>query len=340
MNQQAFGKWTALVWAVLFLATNLSHTHANPPEPRNIALTPIGSYASGIFDEGGAEIVAHDPTTQRLYVVNAKAASVDVLSIADPESPTKIGTINLAILGGVANSVAVRDGVVAVALEAFKKTDPGLVVFFGGDMSPLKAVFVGALPDMLTFTPNGRYVLVANEGEPNTYNDFGSETNGPSIDPEGSVSIIDLSGGVAQATVRTADFHNVGDKSALQAAGIRIFGPNASVAQDLEPEFIAVSADSRTAWVTLQENNAMATIDIDTAEVTGLVALGLKDHNVTNNALDASDRDNLAGTGPAIKLTNRPVRGMYQPDAIAAYGFQGETFLVMANEGDVREYLG
>jgi DNA-binding beta-propeller fold protein YncE len=346
MNRNAFGKWTIPMWTALFLATVASHAHAAPLEPRNIGLTPIGSYASGIFDEAGAEIVAHDPVTQRLYVVNAQAASVDVLSIADPTLPTKIGTINLAILGGVANSVAVRDGVVAIALEAFTKTDPGLVVFFGDDLSPLKAVTVGALPDMLTFTPNGRYLLVANEGEPNTYNDYGSETNGPSIDPEGSVSIIDLSSGVAQATVRTAGFHHVGDKATLQAAGIRIFGPNASVAQDLEPEYIAVSADSRTAWVTLQENNAMATIDISTGEVTELIALGLKNHDLTengfgsSNALDASDRDNEAGTGPAIKLANHPVKGMYQSDAIAAYSFQGETFLVMANEGDVREYPG
>jgi hypothetical protein len=119
---------------------------------------------------------------------------------------------------------------------------------------------------MVTFSHNGRYVLVANEGEPNTYNDFGSSTNGPSIDPEGSVSIINMRAGaenLTDADVATAGFAGYnGQEAALRAAGIRIFGPNANAAQDIEPEYIAVSADDTTAWVTLQENNAIGVIDI------------------------------------------------------------------------------
>jgi hypothetical protein len=122
------------------------------------------------------------------------------------------------------------------------------------------------------------------------------------------------------------------------------------VAQDLEPEYIAVSADSTTAWVTLQENNALGILDVRTASFTRLVGLGYKDHNQTRNALDASDRDN------ANLIRNWPVFGMYQPDAIAAFQtggrrgggeeiagegeFFGETFLITANEGDAREYTG
>ena len=102
-----------------------------PPQPLpDIELTPIGTYASGIFAQGGAEIVAHDPLTQRLYVVNAQAATVDVLDISDPAVPTKVGSLNLVPFGGVANSVAVHNGLVAVAVEAVPKTDPGKVVFF------------------------------------------------------------------------------------------------------------------------------------------------------------------------------------------------------------------
>src|SRR5688572_4472782 len=108
---------------------------------------------------------------------------------------------------------------------------------------------------MVTFSPDGRWLLVANEAEPNTYNNFGSETNGPSVDPEGSVSIIDLANGVDSAMVSTATF--TGFTRETLPAGVRIFGPNASVAQDLEPEYIAISEDSTTAWVTLQENNAL-----------------------------------------------------------------------------------
>ena len=133
---------------------------------------------------------------------------------------------------------------------------------------------VGALPDMLTFTPNGRYVLVANEGQPNTY-----EKPGEANDPEGSVSVIDMLKGAAnlsQVDVRTADFRRftVADLD----PEIRIFGPFASVAQDIEPEHIAVSGDSRWAWVVLQENNAVAVLNIIAATITEIRPLGSKNY--------------------------------------------------------------
>lgn len=149
--------------------------------------------------------------------------------------------------------MAVRNGLIAVAVENAVKTLPGLVAFFDANLNFLAQVEVGALPDMLTFTPNGRWLLVANEGEPNPEY---------SIDPEGSVSVIDLSGDVTRlnaSKVRTADFKAF--NHATLDPGIRIFGPGASVAQDLEPEYIAVSHDSKTAWITCQENNALAIID-------------------------------------------------------------------------------
>ena len=112
---------------------------------------------------------------------------------------------------------------------------------------------------MLTFTPDGRYLLVANEGEPN--DDY-------SVDPEGSVSIIDMRFGPLHARVRTADFRRFnGSEAELQAKGIRLFGPGASAAQDIEPEYITVARNSLRAWVSLQEANALAVIDIPRAEV-------------------------------------------------------------------------
>jgi 2',3'-cyclic-nucleotide 2'-phosphodiesterase/3'-nucleotidase/5'-nucleotidase len=192
-------------------------------------------------------------------------------------------------------------------------------------------VTVGALPDMLTFTPNGRFVLVANEGEPNSYN------QPDSVDPDGSVSMIDLRNGIAaltQSDVTQLGFAAFNDKSLL-APSIRVYGPNATVAQDLEPEYIAVSNDSRTAWVTLQENNALAVLDLPNKRVTSLIGLGFKDHSVPDNGFDASDRD-----GHTIAIQARPVLGMYQPDAIAAFVHQGKTYLITANEGDVREWPG
>jgi hypothetical protein len=262
--------------------------------PGQIQLTPLGSYASGKFDEGAAEIVAHDPQTQLLFVVNAQSAEVDVLSILNPGAPAKVGSIDMEPYGGVANSVAVRDGIIAVAMENSVKTSPGKVVFFNRNLTFLAQVNVGALPDMVTFSPNGRYVLVANEGEPNS--DY-------SIDPEGSISVIDLSGGVAnltQSKVLTAGFTSFSPATIDPA--IRIFGfNNPTVAQDLEPEYITVSPDSKTAWVTLQENNALAIIDVPSATVTQLMPLGYKDYAAVSAAATLYNFD--PATLPSIGTT-------------------------------------
>ena len=292
-----------------------------------IVLTPIGTYSTGIFDAGGAEIVAYDPVTQRLFVVNADANRLDVLDIRKPGAPARVSSIDLSPFGGGVNSVAVHGGIVAAAVEDADKQAPGKVAFFDAAGSPLSSVTVGALPDMLTFSPNGSWLLVANEGEPLDYC-----SPGLANDPEGSVSVIDLRGGVAgltQAQVRTAGFAAF---NGAVPAGVRVFGPGATAAQDFEPEYISVSSDSTTAWVTLQENNALAVVDIASATVTSVVPLGTKDHSLPRNALDVSDRD--GGT----RIAPWPVRGLYQPDAIVAYSFGGQPYLVLANEGDARDY--
>ena len=295
-------------------------------QPTTISLEVLGTYETGAYDEGAAEISAYDRSSERIFVTNADANTVDVLDASDPENLTLAFTIDLSGYGDGVNSVAVHNGVVAVAVEADPKTDNGSVVFFDTDGDYLNSVEVGALPDMLTFTPNGRYLLVANEGEPN--DDY-------TVDPEGSISIIDMKRGVGRlgaSDVATADFSDF--NSATLDESIRVFGPDATVAQDMEPEYIAVSHDSKYAWVTLQENNALAIVDIAKGEITSLVGLGFKDHSVEGNGLDASDRDD------AINITTWPFLGMYLPDAIASYHYRGETYLVTANEGDARDYDG
>lgn len=301
--------------------------------PTTVALTHEGSYASGVFDEGAAEIVAYDSHLQRIYVVNANDGVVDVLDASTPSAPAKITSINVQAAGpdlGTANSVAYRNGLVAVAIEGATKQDNGYVALYqASDLSLLGLFEVGALPDMVTFTSDGKKILSANEGEPNA--DY-------SVDPEGSFSIIDLSSGIASATVTTIgfnDFNLGGPRHGELPAGVRVFGPGASVAQDLEPEYIAVSADNKTAWVSLQEANAIATIDLDNVSVKSIAALGFKDFGLAGNELDVSDKDNLLQFN---KWKN--VKGMYQPDSIAAYQWQQQDWLVTANEGDSRDYDG
>jgi len=303
---------------------------ASDPTPATLTLEKIGGFAGG--GAGSAEITAFDPVSKRLFVVNGAQGTVDVLDLRNPASPRKIAT--LAVAGGGANSVAADNGVVAVAVEGSPKTTPGTVAFYRATtLQPISSVTVGSLPDMVTFSPDGRYVLVANEGEPNELY---------TTDPEGSISIIDVTN-INRPTVRTAGFTQFnGQADQLRAAGVRLFGYNSpSVAQDLEPEYVAVSEDSRTAWVTLQENNALAVVDIEAGVVTDIKPLGFKDHSLAANKLDASDRDDPDGTGPltnSVNIRNWPVLGMYQPDAIAAYTAGGQTYLVTANEGDARVY--
>jgi hypothetical protein len=129
--------------------------------------------------------------------------------------------------------------------------------------------------------------------------------------------------------------HSIGFGEALLPDGVRIFGPNATPAQDLEPEYIAVRDDGRTAWVTLQENNAVAKLDLATLSVSEIFPLGYKDHSITDNGLDVSDKDDDINIQPWGY-----VRGMYQPDAIAQFTAGGQTYLITANEGDAREYDG
>jgi len=302
------------------------------PTPVSLSLASIGSYEGNAL--GAAEITAYDAKTKRLFVVNGANGTVDVLDLSDPTKPTKVSTISVTALGASVNSVAVFDGLVALAIEANPKTSPGKVAFLdAATLTILSSVTVGALPDMLTFTPDGMKVLVANEGEPNSYG------LPDSVDPEGSISIITVNRG-GTPTVATADFKAfIGKEAELRAAGVRIYGPGANAAQDLEPESITVSQDGKTAWVTLQENNAIATVDIATAKVTSINSLGTKDHNLAGMGLDLSDEDGGTNTNtgsPAIKIIQAKVKGMYLPDGIASYSVAGKTYLITANEGDAR----
>ena len=305
--------------------------------PASLQLEKIGGYSAGQFLKSAAEIPAFDAASKRAFVVNAQSGKLDVLDLSDPKNPKKVGEVNGAavLTNGEVNSVAVKNGLVAIAIQAKPKTDAGrIAIYQAADLKLLGSAPVGALPDMLTFTPDGKTILVANEAEPS--DDY-------QVDPEGSISMVDVSNPGAPV-VRTADFKAFNSRAAeLMAKGVRLFGPTAdgkgraTVAQDLEPEYIAVSADGKTAWVTLQENNALAIVDIAKATVTDIVALGYKDHGVAANALDFADSD---GKSPAINITTAPnVLGMYQPDAIAAYqAGDGQTYLVSANEGDARAW--
>ena len=296
-------------------------------------LVSVGRWVSG-SGLGGAEISAFDAKSKRIFVTNGATNQIDIVSIKDPKKPVLFGRINLAKKGvtGI-QSVATKDGLVAIATQvSTNKAVPGKVFLadVSGKLSPSapNGIVVGSLPDSVHFSPNGQFIVTADEAEPTSY----CLTNGAlptTTDPNGSVSIIDLSAPKLKAT--TVDFSAFDDrKNALVYAGARVFGPNATVAQDLEPEYITISNDSEYAYVTLQENNAIATIDLTTKKVVSVNGLGFK--SFATDGLDPSDRDS------AVKIAPANVFGMYQPDAIAQVTRGATTYLFTANEGDAREW--
>jgi 2',3'-cyclic-nucleotide 2'-phosphodiesterase/3'-nucleotidase/5'-nucleotidase len=232
-------------------------------------------------------------------------------------------------VAGGANSVAVSGGAVAAALAAQTKTAAGAVALFNTDGDFLKLVSVGALPDMLVFTADSKKILVANEGEAHA-----------GIDPEGSISIVDLSGGVRKASARHLLFHRFDSQvDTLRANGVRLFPDVAApplpvagvtVSQDLEPEYIAIDPDGRSAMVTLQEANALARVDLINERLDAILPLGGKDHSRPAAGLDPSDRDG------GIRIQTWPLEGLYMPDAITSYAVNGQSYYITANEGDDR----
>lgn len=317
----------SLLAALFIMASCNNDDNANNEEPEVVVnenpatFKEIGSITIG--GEAAAEISAYCEKTKRLFTVNNSGVNqIDVIDITDPTKPAKIGKIDLAAYEGAANSVSVFDGKLAVALESTvnKQGNGKVAVFNTSDYSLIKQVTVGALPDMITFSPDGKFIMTANEGEPNT--DY-------SLDPNGTISIIET----ATYTVTTLDFSSFSSQATTLAKdGFRISKYAKSFAQDIEPEYITISDDSKTAWVTLQENNGVAKVDLTSKTITAIYPLGLKDYNTAENAIDVSDKDDKVAFNPW------KVKGLFMPDAISHFSSNNVPYFVTANEGDAREY--
>jgi hypothetical protein len=309
--------------ATIYIVDNDSQA----PIPSNqIELNYIGSFDPSGASTSTCEIVVHDAVSQRLFTTSAVAGYLDIIDFSNPTNLSVINSVNINPYGGV-TSVAVKNGIVAVASPNADETLNGSVIFFDTNGTFLKQVTVGALPDMITFSPDGTKVMTANEGQPNI--DY-------SIDPEGSVSIIDISGGIAslsQSNVTTLLFtaYNV-QEATLIASGVRKLKVTSTLSQDFEPEYITISADSQKAWVTLQENNAIAEINLTNNTISDVWALGTKDISLPGNGFDVSDNNGQ------VLIANWPIQAYFIPDAVASYNVGGTTYLVTANEGDEKEY--
>ncbi|MCQ4142252.1 choice-of-anchor I family protein [Chryseobacterium sp. EO14] len=299
-----------------------------PVPSHQISLNYIGSFDPSGTNNSSTEIVVHDPATQRLFTISSITDVFDIINFSNPTSPTVVNTINMAPYGGI-TSIAVKNGIIAAASPNTNPQQNGSVVFFDINGNFLKQVTVGALPDMITFSPDGTKIMTANEGEPN---------DAYTVDPEGTISIIDISGGISnltQSNVTTLNFNAFDAQvSALSATGLRKVRKNNTLSQDLEPEYITISSDSQKAWVALQENNAVAEVNLATKTITGIWGLGKKDMSVPGNGFDASDNNG------EILIANWPVKAYFTPDGIHNYKVGGTNYIVTANEGDEKDLTG
>lgn len=278
-----------------------------------VTLVPVATLATG-----GAEIVAYDPKTQRSFVTEASPATLRAVDLA---TRRVVATVDMRVYGSELTSVDARHGrVVAVVKSATPGADGTLVLLDARTLRVLGTAPVGAGPDAVVLSADGRRAVVANEGEPTGYCATPERTD---TDPEGSVSVVDL----RTMTSRKATFTGV-----PIPAGVRIYGPRATPAQDLEPEYVALLPGTLTAVVSLQENNALAYVDLGTATVTKIVAAGYQDHGVI--PLDPNDRDATVGAS----VTAPGLLGMRQPDAVVGFAAGNKRFTIEAGEGDAREY--
>ena len=249
-------------------------------ESKENALEVLGRYQTNIFNAGASEIVAFSAKKKRVFTVNGASKTIDVLDVSDLKNPTLLLAIDMTPYGNSANSVAIGGSMIAAAIEKKKldgSQDKGVVAFFDLDGNFINSFIVGHLPDMLLFTHDNKKVLVANEGE-----------SIKGVDPKGSISIIELSAAadLSGSIITDLDFSAYDSKvETLRSIGVRIF-PGKLPSVDLEPEYITIDKDDVLAYVTLQENNAIAVIDINNKSIKTIQPLGTKDHSKGRPVLD------------------------------------------------------
>ena len=299
----------------------------------SLKLTLAGRYDSQAMnaDGGSLEIVQYNAKNGFAYAVSGvkgKLIAVDLNGKLDGDKVVSLTGKEYDVKGMVSSygdmtSVAISpDGTrLAVAIQSANYDDQGSVALFAcnddGSLEALSTVKVGVQPDMLTFV-DGSTLLTADEGEPR------QGTNGE--DPKGSVTIVTIDPDTAKMTANSVYFDKFdAQRAELTAAGILIqkgYQPST----DFEPEYIAVNG--RTAYVALQEANAIAVLDIDKAQFTGVYPLGLQDYSQTKVDLQKDKK---------IDLTNyENVYGIKMPDGISVTTVGGKTYLLTANEGDSR----
>ncbi|MDU7114251.1 MAG: choice-of-anchor I family protein [Peptoniphilus harei] len=292
----------------------------------------LSSYSVGRTDDDGgvAEIVTYNKDDKVFYLVSGVTQSIDLVKINSDGSTERKKRIEIGeiledknINAGDMTSVSYSDEkkLLAVAVQDEDYKNNGHIVILDKDGNFVEAYESGVQPDMVTFTKDGKYIISADEGEPRE-----GYVNG--IDPKGSVTIID----VENKSTNKVEF-NINRVEALNN-GV-LLKKDSNPAEDLEPEYIAISDDNKTAYVSLQENNAIASIDIESGKINYVKGLGFIDHSLPGNEIDA-----VRGKGDNAKIDIKRDNffGTPMPDGIAFLSKDGKDYILTANEGDAREW--
>lgn len=299
----------------------------------------------GVFDSlsgvGGAEIASYHAATKQVYITNGARNRVDIVSIANPADPRWVSAIDVNPYGDNITSVAAGKFVVAVAVhrsptfavDGTPTLNTGKLVIARPSGSIIRVIDLGSSqPDSVTFTPDGLTALVAIEGEPICAKDNSATPADESKDyafakdPRGAVAIVDLKN-PKTAKPKLAGFSKF-SAAELKAKGLVVSLTSKNPAVDLEPEYVS-PLDNSTAYVSLQEANGIALVDLKSAKVREIYSAGTTDLSTT--AFDLSDKD--SGAGPA---TYSNVVALAMPDALAAFKSGKDNYVVTANEGDDR----
>lgn len=322
------GIWTFGVMTALTTTWGAAQTEA-------MMLVEQERYDSGVQNEDGGttEIVSYNTHNDMMYVVNGTTKKVEALQRGAMDKP--VLSIDLAqalrdvkpdfTYGDLSSvSVSPTTNMIAVAVQAASYDEAGLAVILDAEGNILHAIEAGIQPDNITFTPDGTKILVANEGEPREGYDA------PAVDPQGTITVIDVTNNMTAQHLTFEAFDTETARQQLVDAGV-IMKEHTAPSVDLEPEYIAVAETSDVAYVALQENNAVATIDLKAGKIIDVKGLGEKDHSQPENALDIH-KDDVINIAPA------PYKGLYMPDGMAVYTVAGKNYIVTANEGDAREW--
>ena len=331
-----------------------------------VAATPvqanlIGRYANNV-SEGMSEIVAlHAASKSAFITVDTKTVptsfqriglrNLTSKALANPTSASNLqsgATTQVATDVNDANftasgvqTLAINGNLLAIAVKAKPKTQNGMVAFYRldneGNATYLKKVMVGSLPDGMAFSPDGSRLVVANEGEIDGNENFvlaGDKSN----DPLGTISIIVITNGNPADKAQILDFtafDNGGARANERPTSVRIGIAGNDFSRDAEPEYVSITADSRKAYVTLQENNAVVIVDLPTARIDRIIDLGFKNHGLARNALAPSDKVSATAAFKLKSYAN--LFGIYMPDAIASFSIGNTPYFITANEGDDRD---